>query len=345
MMAKDPDERPKHCDDVRQSLQSVLQNLSAKASAPSFARFTENATKYFELDVKKSEEQWQQLKQVTWMNKPLTIVLGLSFICIVALVIWLTQDDGASPEPLQPTLPSQAILNKAHVEPVPMPIKQEPAQQPPQEDNVSLPEKETKQVVKESKKEVLKPTAKVEPVNQEKPAKKIIHKPKPVVKKKQKKQPIQAVEKDILDRVAYKVRRLNGEKVDVLQAHEFHGASHRYFENLSVTKKKTFFTSFKKGGVRLYFYEAVHLKAIVIEKATVHGALFEGNQIKVEVQDEHFKWHTLLNLSKHDISKPMRIAESALPSLVKSVRIRLTSSGGTFPVSVAFPLRRWGKRN
>ncbi|MDQ6974926.1 MAG: protein kinase, partial [Mariprofundaceae bacterium] len=241
MMAKDPDERPRHCDDVRQSLQSVLQNLSAQASAPSFARLTESATKYFELDVKKSEEQWQQLKQISWMKKPLAITLGLSLFCILALMIWFTQDDKVSDKlpstPLQPIHPSQPLLNKPHAEPVPTPINQEP-EQPPQKD-IRLPEKEVKKVTQAIKQEALTPSSKVQPINKPKPVKKTIKATKPLEKKKLKKKLIQPIESNILDRVAYKVRRLNGEKVDVSQPHEFHGASHRYFEDLSVTKKRT----------------------------------------------------------------------------------------------------------
>ncbi|MDQ6994652.1 MAG: hypothetical protein Q9M18_03555, partial [Mariprofundaceae bacterium] len=280
------------------------------------------ATKYFELDMEKNEEQWQQLKQVWWKKKPHLIVLGLSFICIFSFVIWLMQDDEKPSDSLLPAHPTQPTSHTTPaVKSFATPIKQTPAASL-QNNMVAVKENETKKVSTEVQTETAKPVTKAPIVEKPKPVRKVEVKAKPIVKKKL----VPVREKDILERVSYKMRRQYGGKVDVLKAHEFHGASHRYFEDLPVTKKKTFFTSFKKGGVRLYFYEAVHLKAIVIEQASVQGALFDGDRIKLEVQDEHFKWHTVLNLTKHDISKPMRIDEKSLPSSIKSVRIRLTSS-------------------
>jgi len=327
MMSKEPIDRPENCAAVRQGLQSVLQNLSAKASAPSFARLAENATKYFELDMEANEAQWQKIKQsplLKKIQKP-KVMIGASVVVVfLGLLMWFGLSDDTTSDNI--TNNQQAHENKIpRVHPLPVtPLKPTLAipadvKQPPkkgEKPGKTFDVKKNEPVKQASKPLVTKTVAitKVKPV--------IKH----VVKKSVKKRPQKMVGKDILDRVAYKLRRQHGESIDIHQPHEFHGGNHLYFKDLSFTKEKTFFTKFKKDELRLYFYEPVHLKAIVVEQASVKGALFEGGRIKLEAQDEHFKWNTLIKKSDHDISKPIRISETSLPSLVKSVSVRLNSS-------------------
>ncbi|MDQ6952824.1 MAG: serine/threonine-protein kinase [Mariprofundaceae bacterium] len=332
MMAKDPDERPENCDEVRQGLQAVLQNISAKASAPSFARLAESATKYFEFDMKANEDQWKKIKQssiLQKLQKSKTIILSVIGVLFLAWLTWLTLSDHDVIESVVDK-PTHSVKAMAMVQPLAVvPIKPMPDITPaatPKDIKSTVPIAQNTGKIDAKKVDVsVKQVAKPKVV-QKTPVVKATTSVKTPIKKLVKKVAPKLIEKDILDRVAYKVRRQYGKKIDMLQAHEFHGGSHLYFKNLAVTKEKTFFTQFKKNDVRLYFYEAVHLKAIVLEQATVQGALFKGGKIKLEVQDEHFKWHTLIKRSDHDVSTPIRISEKSLPASVKSVRIRLTSS-------------------
>jgi len=134
------------------------------------------------------------------------------------------------------------------------------------------------------------------------------------------------IEKNILDHVKYRVVRYNDTQVDIAKPHEFHGTERTYFKTLKPTKERTFFTAFKKGWVRLYFDDAVHLRKIILDQATVHGALFDGNSIKIKVQDEHFKWHTIFLEEKKEVAKPVTIDEKKLPKLIKSIRVYVRSS-------------------
>jgi len=329
MLAKEPSERPENCDAVRHGLQSVLQTLSAKASAPSFARIAESATKYFELDMEANEVQWKKIKQSSLLQKiqkpqgKLILAVGVIGLAVLA---WLSLSGDASTDVATNTKVEPAQHVPPRVRPLAEVVKPTPKVEPiTEQDDAEASKHEAALKAQGDTEKVSKPKEEKAPlVSKAKPIpKKVTH---PIVKKVVKKSPPKAIEKDILNRVAYKVRRQHGGNIDIQQPHEFHGGSHRYFDDLPFTKEKTFFTKFRNNEVRLYFYEAVHLKAIVVEQASVQGALFEGGRIKLEVQDAHFKWHTLLRLEDHDISKAIRISEKKLPAQVKSVRIKLHSS-------------------
>ena len=320
MLAKSPDERPQSCSDVKQALQDMIGHLSTQASAPSFSTLTEHATRYFEQageaqwgKVKQSSRRWwlaldtlRTMSKQTWMvlaSAAAMLVLGSA---VLVLIDYTETADQSLASPLVATS-TQPVAVEQHETPSPVALPV-----PPEVTEVPIKEPEKKV-------EVAKPIPK--------------SKPKPVVKIPSKSKAVavhpkvaaQPKAKDILDRVRYKIRR-NHHAIDTQAPHEFHGGHYRYFSKLPVIHKKSLFTSYKRAEVRVYFYEVQHVKGIVVEQATVHGALFEGSEIKVEVQDDHFSWHTVLKRSKHDISKPVRISEKDLPALVKSVRVRLKAA-------------------
>ena len=126
-------------------------------------------------------------------------------------------------------------------------------------------------------------------------------------------------------KVSYKVTNSEADRISPHAPNEFRGGSRLYFESLKDNRTDRF-RSYKKGWIRLYFDQAVHLSAINIHKISAGSGDFTGGEIELAVQDTRGHWTVLLRRKGKDIDAPLLIhgSTSAMAD-VKGVRLRFTS--------------------
>jgi eukaryotic-like serine/threonine-protein kinase len=126
-------------------------------------------------------------------------------------------------------------------------------------------------------------------------------------------------------RVSYQISNSESDEISPHKPNEFRGGSRLYFPSLK-DNRTDFFRAFKKGWVRLYFDQPVHLSAINIHKISISSGDFKGGNIELAVQDDRGHWTVLFRSKNKVIDSPLLIHGSpAAMAQVKGVRLRFTS--------------------
>ncbi len=133
--------------------------------------------------------------------------------------------------------------------------------------------------------------------------------------------------------VTHKVVRSDGTTLTSGKKHEFNGGSANFFDTIDEPNRVIDWMeeksgqTYKEGWSRLYLDWPVHIKSIVLRKASVGDKALGKGWVKVEVQPVKGKWINVFESLGKDVKKSVTISEKLRAvGPIKGVRILFRSS-------------------